>query len=138
MKWSELVPRVPGFPAAPWTRAYGVRFPGRDKDGGPFGPPDVERVDIPAGAELDMDLLVIMPYEFDDPYETIVVILNERCRRKPRLLRELQRLTPASPDRPDLRVYMPEQAPGDPELSRGLQDVVDAAGIPAEISPYYP
>lgn len=134
--FADLGVSLPGQPPLRRGASYGVRFPGGGLRGTPFGAPDSETVDVEK--DRGADLLVLLPGEFDDDDEALVVITNTRCLRTPRLVSELSHLTSASPDSPSARIYVPEKHPGDTHLRDGLQQRVDDAAIMAEVFPFYP
>lgn len=117
---------------------YGVRFPDRRKARRweLFSDPAVEVINV--DKEGNADILVLMPGEFDDSDEALVVIVNARCLRKDRLISELRHLTEATPDSPSARVYVPEKNPGHVHLGNMLQQRVNEASIVADVHSYYP
>lgn len=135
---SDLGVNIPGHPPIQCGFTYGVRFPGRRTGtrGTPFGDPAVEMIDVDKDGSAD--ILVLMPGEFDDSDEALVVIVNSDCLGKDRLIRELRHLTSSTPDSPSASVYVPEQNPHDVHLGRRLQQRVDEASINAEVYSYYP
>ena len=84
------------------------------------------------------DILVLVPGEFDDSDEALVVIVNSDCLGKDHLIRELRHLTSSTPDSPSARAYVPEQNPHDVHLGRRLQQRVDEASLYAEVYSYHP
>ncbi|WP_141386056.1 hypothetical protein [Microbacterium maritypicum] len=135
---ADLGVSIPGDPPILCRFSYGVRFPGRRTGtrGTPFGAEATERID--ADRDRNAHVLVLMPGAFDESDVALVVVVNTKCLRKDRLIRELRHLTSSSPESPRALVFVPERRPGDAHLGRVLQDRVDGEGICAEVRSYYP
>lgn len=135
---ADLDVSIPGHPPIRCGFTYGVRFPGKRTGGRgmPFSGDEAEIVN--ADKDDDADILVLMPGEFDDSDEALVVIVNSRCLRKDRLIRELRHLTSSTPDSPSALVYVPEDRPGHVHQGHILQQRLDDEGICAEARSYYP
>lgn len=134
----DLGVSIPGRPPIRCGFTYGMRFPGKRTGGRgmPFGGDEAEIVNV--DKDDDADFLVLMPGEFDEPDEALVVIVNSRCLRKDRLIRELRQLTSSTPDSPTALVYVPEDHPGHVHRGQILQQRIDDEGIYAEARSYYP
>ena len=135
---ADLGVSIPGRPPIRCGFTYGVRFPGKRTGGRgmPFGGDEAEIVNV--DKDDDADILVLMPGEFDEPDEALVVIVNSRCLRKDRLIRELRHLTSSTPDSPSALVYVPEDRPDYVHQGQILQQRLDDEGIYAEARSYYP
>lgn len=135
---ADLGVSIPGDPAILCGFTYGVRFPGRRTGtrGTPFGGEATEWLD--PDKDRNAHLLVLMPGEFDESGAALVVIVNTKCLRKERLIRELRHLTSSSPESPSALIFVPERHPGDVHLGQMLQRRIDNEGIWAEARSYYP
>lgn len=135
---ADLGVSIPEHPPIQCGFTYGVRFPGKRTGGRgtPFGGDESDVVTV--DKDDDADILVLMPGEFDESDEALVVVVNARCLRKDRLIRELRHLTSSTPDSPSALVYVPEDRPGDVHLGQMLQQRIDDEGIYAEVRSYYP
>ncbi|GEB96398.1 hypothetical protein [Microbacterium lacticum] len=135
---ADLGVSIPRHPPIRCGFTYGVHFPGKRTGGRgmPFGGNEAEIVNV--DKDDDADILVLMPGEFDEPEEALVVIVNSRCLRKDRLIRKLRHLTSSTPDSPSVLVYVPEDRPGHVHRGQILRQRVDEEGICAEVRSYYP
>lgn len=113
---ADLGVSIPGHPPIRCGFTYGVRFPCKRTGARrtAFGGDEAELIDM--GKDYDADILVLMPDELYASDEAPVVIVNSRCLRKDRLIRELRHLTSSSPDSPSALVYLPEDHQGDVHL----------------------
>lgn len=128
---------VPGSPPIRRGFDYGVRFPGSVSRGvSPFSPPSRETID--PSTEATADILVLEPDPSDPLGVALVAIVNTGVLRSGRLLAGLEHVTAASPESTTARVFVPESVRGRVHRTTLLRERVDAAGIEAEVVPYYP
>ena len=85
------------------------------------------------------DILVLDPHIDDDPYELIVVVVNQRCLQNQRLYQWLKNALTSDPDAPSTAlVFVPEDQPGGTGFAHTLGKRLNRNQVDAEACSYYP
>lgn len=98
-----------------------------------------QNVSVGIEREDDADVLVLYPGWDEDPYELIVVVVNQRCLQNPRLLQWLKLILGRDPDGPhSALVFVPEAQPGRKRAAYDLGQNIPKVWIDARAVSYYP
>ncbi|MCT9870801.1 hypothetical protein [Paenarthrobacter aurescens] len=89
--------------------------------------------------EEDADILVLDPHIDDDPYELIVVVVDQKCLQNRRLYQWLNHALTSDPDAPSTALmFVPEAQPGETRAAHILGKRLNRERVVAEACSYYP